>query len=165
LSIYADPACSPTVQGNARSPLSCHQRRLLYVNALDGGGPTYNCAFLVTLRGSLNEKLLEKAIDAIARRHAVLRTPFVKKGPETFQRLDEDWHFRFTTRPSSIFSEGDLREFMENKAHCVFDPASAPPWQSLRLYRRSKARRLIMDSSRLQCAESAEIAVSGNKHP
>jgi amino acid adenylation domain-containing protein len=115
----------------APSPLSCQQRRLLYVNAFEGGGPAYNCAFLLTLHGSLNEKLLEKAIDAIAQRHVVLRTTFVREGLDTIQRLDEGWHFRFTTRPSSISSEDDVREFAENEAHCVFDPASAPPWKSI----------------------------------
>jgi amino acid adenylation domain-containing protein len=60
-----------------RFPVSFSQRRLWFIDQLWPGEPTYNMPFAIWLAGPLDPGALQRAIDAMVARHAVLRTSIV----------------------------------------------------------------------------------------
>jgi amino acid adenylation domain-containing protein len=60
-----------------RFPVSFSQQRLWFLDQLDPGEPTYNMAYAMWLDGLLDTRALQRAIDAMVARHAVLRTSIV----------------------------------------------------------------------------------------
>ncbi len=60
-----------------RFPVSFSQRRLWLLDQLDPGEPTYNMPYQMWLDGPLDAQALQRALDALVERHAVLRTSIV----------------------------------------------------------------------------------------
>jgi len=60
-----------------RFPVSFSQRRLWLLDQLSPGEPTYNMPYQMWLDGPLDAPALQRALDALAARHAVLRTSIV----------------------------------------------------------------------------------------
>jgi amino acid adenylation domain-containing protein len=60
-----------------RFPASFSQQRLWFIDQLDPGEPTYNMAYATWLDGPLDAHALQRAMDAVVARHAVLRTSIV----------------------------------------------------------------------------------------
>src|SRR5262249_7018383 len=56
--------------------LSFGQRRLWFLDQLEPGNPQYNMPFALRLEGPLDAGALERSLNEIARRHAILRTTF-----------------------------------------------------------------------------------------
>ena len=74
------PAGSP-------APLSSAQQRLWFLDRLAPGAPTYTMARAVRLRGRLDRRALERALNEIVRRHEILRTTFVETPDGPVQRI------------------------------------------------------------------------------
>ena len=80
------------------APLSSAQRRLLFLHQMDPESATYHMPFRLRWQGSLEPAVLAAALDAIVRRHEVLRTafaagerdwaPVVCAGPPALCRVD-----------------------------------------------------------------------------
>ena len=60
-----------------RFPVSFSQRRLWFLDQLDPGEPTYNMPYAMWLDGPLDAQALQRALDTMVARHAVLRTSIV----------------------------------------------------------------------------------------
>src|SRR5580704_18925531 len=60
-----------------RFPVSFSQQRLWFLDQLEPGVPTYNMPYAMWLDGPLDSRALQRAIDAMVTRHAVLRTSIV----------------------------------------------------------------------------------------
>ena len=60
-------------------PLSYAQQRLWFLDQLEPGGAAYNLSIAFRLTGVLDVTALEKSLDAIVRRHEILRTIFPAK--------------------------------------------------------------------------------------
>src|ERR1022692_2725928 len=60
-----------------RFPVSFSQRRLWFLDQLNPGEPTYNMPYAMWLDGPLDTRALQRAMDAMVARHAVLRTSIV----------------------------------------------------------------------------------------
>jgi amino acid adenylation domain-containing protein len=60
-----------------RFPVSFSQQRLWFLDQLEPGEPTYNMPYAMWLDGPLDARALQRAMDAMAARHAVLRTSIV----------------------------------------------------------------------------------------
>ncbi|AWV08513.1 non-ribosomal peptide synthetase [Marilutibacter maris] len=68
-------------------PLSFAQRRLWFVDTLGGGSPQYNLPGALRLRGRLDEAALQRALEALLERHAVLRTVYAEHDGEPVQQV------------------------------------------------------------------------------
>lgn len=71
-----------------RIPLSSAQRRLWFIDRLEGASLEYNMPHPLRLRGRLNRHALQKAIDAIVERHESLRTRFEEVDGEPVQVIE-----------------------------------------------------------------------------
>lgn len=70
-----------------RPPLSLAQRRLWFLDRLEGPAATYNLTVATRLRGPLDEAALAQALHDLVTRHEPLRTVFPDQGGEPFQQV------------------------------------------------------------------------------
>ncbi|WP_368667338.1 amino acid adenylation domain-containing protein [Corallococcus sp. AB030] len=96
------PALPPLTrtQGDELAPLSFAQQRLWFIDQLEPGSPLYNMPFALRLSGALDVPALQRAFDALVRRHETLRT--------TFETHDETPRQRIHPAPSGMLRTEDL---------------------------------------------------------
>jgi len=70
-----------------RRPLSFSQERLWFIEQLEPGTPVYNVPWATRIIGSLDLQSLQRALDAVAARHATLRTSYHEEDGIPFQRV------------------------------------------------------------------------------
>ena len=78
-------------------PLSRSQRRLWFLDQLDGSNPVYNITVALRLAGPLKRDLFEQSLRAIVDRHESLRTRFLEREGIPYALVEEakDWRMQF----------------------------------------------------------------------
>jgi len=75
-------------RSDAHIPLSFSQKRLWYLNQLEGENAiTYNMPAALLFNGDLNEDQFLKSLNHIVKRHEVLRTSFCETGEQVYQQI------------------------------------------------------------------------------
>ena len=125
----AQEAARPALRPGRRPeviPLSFAQRRLWFLNHLEGQNPRYNLTLALRIRGTLDQHALESALADLVERHEPLRTVF----PETAgipRQLILDAQ---TDRPIlavRAITEAELPQALASAASRGFDLAVEPP--------------------------------------
>lgn len=97
--------------GNAASagsaPLSLAQERLWFFDRLEQGSTTYNMHILLELIGDLDLALLEKSVNVVVERQAMLRTRFVESDGVPAQQVDSYVPIPLRVEDVSAIAEAD----------------------------------------------------------
>ncbi|EST37752.1 hypothetical protein N566_11320, partial [Streptomycetaceae bacterium MP113-05] len=126
-----DPAAASTAQDEAPSilPMSSGQQRLWFLAQLDSGS---TAAYLghgaARLRGPLDEGALQRAADALVRRHETLRTSFGLDGTEPVQFVHPAGRLPVTRRDLSAADtpEAALRDVLTEETSTPFRIDATP---------------------------------------
>ncbi|MEU9007133.1 condensation domain-containing protein, partial [Streptomyces sp. NPDC048551] len=118
----ARPALVPVPERPERIPLSYAQRRLWFLDQLEGPCATYNIALVRSLERPLEPVALAGALADVAARHEVLRTVYGAEGGEPYQRVLEG------ARPQlELVHTADVAAAVDEAAGHVFDLARDLP--------------------------------------
>ena len=107
-------------------PLSFAQRRLWFLNHLEGQSPRYNLTLALRIRGTLDRDALESALADVVERHESLRTVF----PETAgtpRQLILDAEIARPILAVTATTEAELPRALTAAASRGFDLAVEPP--------------------------------------
>jgi amino acid adenylation domain-containing protein len=108
-------------------PTTPTQASLWFINQMDPARTAYNIPASFELRGRLDAGALRASLEELVQRHEILRTVFVSRGGEVFQRvlprLDLDWAQE--ERPESA-ERAELIGLAELEVRRTFDLASGP---------------------------------------
>ncbi|MDG9721086.1 condensation domain-containing protein [Streptomyces sp. DH24] len=116
------PTAVPPARRPDRLPLSYAQRRLWFVDQLQGPSATYNIALVRQLDRPLDPMTLADALADVAERHEVLRTVYGVEGGEPYQRVLEH------ARPHlELGRPADVAAAVDAAAAHVFDLARDIP--------------------------------------
>ncbi|MGH4036179.1 amino acid adenylation domain-containing protein, partial [Actinomycetota bacterium Odt1-20B] len=121
----ARPPLLPAVRPD-RVPLSYAQRRLWFLDRLDGPGATYNIPLALRLHGTLDVAALRAALGDVVARHESLRTLFPEAAGVPYQQLLDPADARPELRVEEI-SELDLDAALAASAARGFDLAAELP--------------------------------------
>ncbi|ONI76154.1 hypothetical protein ALI144C_36365 [Actinosynnema sp. ALI-1.44] len=106
-------------------PLSFAQRRLWFLNKLEGPNTTYNMAGALRLRGPLDRQAMADAVNDVIQRHESLRTVFPVSAGEPYQQVLDVGDARLDLE---IAETGDVTAALRRAANRVFDlTATSPP--------------------------------------
>jgi amino acid adenylation domain-containing protein len=120
-------------------PLSDAQRRLWILHQLEPDGSTYNVPSAVRLSGPLDSSALERALEALVRRHEVLRSTFAAQDGYPVQIVRDEPSL--TLRRVEI-AAGDLAGRLQRDVAAPFDLAHGPLLRAS-LYRLGPAEHVL----------------------
>ena len=92
------------------SQLSSAQRRLWFMDQLEGGSAAYHVPLALRLTGPLDRAALQGALDEVVHRHEILRTRFVEADAEPKQTVAPTGSFELTWRDLSVASPSEREE-------------------------------------------------------
>ncbi|MFJ9577474.1 amino acid adenylation domain-containing protein [Streptomyces sp. NPDC101191] len=107
-------------------PLSYAQRRLWFLNKMEGPNSTYNVAFAIRLRGPLDVEALRTSIVDVVARHEALRTVFVELEGEPHQRVVPSSDARVSVEVTRVEADG-LVVALDTASRYTFDLGTTLP--------------------------------------
>ncbi|RKG56777.1 amino acid adenylation domain-containing protein [Corallococcus sp. AB011P] len=119
----AVPPLVPQLRGEL-VPQSFSQQRLWFVSQLDTSAHAYNLPLVTRLRGRMDTHALEDALNALIRRHEVLRTTFDEVDGQPVQRIGPAW--KLALKQVDVEPRIPLQRQVEAEAHVPFDLRRGP---------------------------------------
>ncbi|MGI9290821.1 MAG: amino acid adenylation domain-containing protein, partial [Gammaproteobacteria bacterium] len=129
LSIDTHLAKLPAIQTRnsaSPAPLSFAQQRLWFLDQLDPGNPVYNFPIVLNLKGDLDRKALQSAIDDLIARHDALRTCFETTGNTAVQVVSPEVKVELQQQDCSSLSTTEQREHINRLVQQGFDLTKPP---------------------------------------
>ncbi|RKH59256.1 non-ribosomal peptide synthetase, partial [Corallococcus llansteffanensis] len=127
--------------------LSFAQQRLWFLEQLQPGSIAYNLPGIVQLEGALQARALRQALDALVRRHEVLRTTFVSGPQGPVQRIASDAACPFEAVDLGALPPDErasrLQGFVVEQARQPFDLARGPLFRAV-LVRVEETRHVLL---------------------
>lgn len=122
-----EPVRSPVQRTTA--PLSFNQRRLWFLDRLEGGGSAFVIMAGWRLRGVLDLPALERALSALTARHELLRSVIRDEGdePELHILPIAPFALKVETPAAASSCESAERALLAREASMPFDLTAAPP--------------------------------------
>ena len=113
----------------ATTPLSFNQRRLWFLDRLEGGGSAFVIMAGWRLKGALDRSALERALGALTARHELLRSVIRDEGVEPELHILPITPFALTVEAPAAGSSHDSAEqaLLAREAALPFDLTAAPP--------------------------------------
>lgn len=135
--------------GPVEGPLATAQERLWFVDQLDPGNPAYAIPFALRITGPLDPGALERAVNAVVRRHDALRAAFPLRDGRPRQVVRPDLHVDLAVTDLSHLPpaerEEQARRLATDHAGHRFDLATGP-LVAVRLLRLAPERHLLLVS-------------------
>ncbi|WP_199139131.1 non-ribosomal peptide synthetase [Delftia sp. ASV31] len=148
LALLSRSAPAPVAAGAAaevdpdRVPLSFNQRRLWFLDRLEGGGSAFIMAACFELEGPLDLEALQQALTVLVERHELLRSVIVDEAAEPVLRIGAATAVRLQPESVDDASPQGLAELMAQQARQPFDLTQAPPLR-LRLFALEPQRHVL----------------------
>jgi len=129
------------------APVSFEQERMWTLDRFSAGGAEFNLADAVWIAGEVDEALLVKGLNALIRRHEILRTCFEVVDERPQQRIHDEMLIDIPVSDlcglTAAGKEDEIRRLTSELQLTSFDLAAAPLW-SFRLIRCSGTERLAL---------------------
>lgn len=110
--------------------LSHSQKRFWILSHFNDGSEAYNNSNTFRIRGKLNFEAFQKAFDAVIDRHEILRTRFVEKDSEVYQKIvtTQDIGFKINRMDLSTMEnpESYIRDWVKQDSKQAFDLVNGP---------------------------------------
>ncbi|WP_147206404.1 non-ribosomal peptide synthetase, partial [Segetibacter aerophilus] len=105
-------------------PLSFSQERLWFIDRLEGS-IQYHVPSALRLKGELNIKVLQLALRTIVNRHEVLRTVFLEKDGQVYQRIKDKDQWELKIHEGKRFEENqeELKDYIQDLVSRPFNLA------------------------------------------
>lgn len=135
---YQSPPIEPAVR-QSTIPLSFNQERLWNLEQIQPGSSVYNLLHSFRLVGYINLEALEQSLQAMAKRHEILRTSFHVVDNEPVQAIAPDINIELSAIDLQGLSPDrqavEVQRYAIQQAEQLFDLTQAPLWrvQLLRL--------------------------------
>jgi len=121
----ASPPVRPRRSGQRRAPLSFAQQRIHFLSQFPEQRPAFNLPRAFRIEGVPDLDALERALDALLRRHAALRTVFVMRDDDVMQEVADPPRLRLARIDLRAERPAGLRErldaIIEAEACAPFD--------------------------------------------
>ncbi|KFN01510.1 non-ribosomal peptide synthetase [Bacillus clarus] len=106
-------------------PLSFAQRRLWFLNCLEGPSPTYNIPLVIRMSGELSKEALEGAFQDVVEKHETLRTIFPNSLGSSYQKILDMNEVKLDVIMTKT-SEGALEEMLSEAVRYSFNLDAEP---------------------------------------
>ena len=102
------------------------QRQIWALSQFKGGSEAYNIADSFIAKGTIDFPLLEKSFNLSVKRHEILRTYFLNKNGEPFQKIAEDLTIKLELESKPGLSLSDIKDEKKSFYKSSFNLAKLP---------------------------------------
>jgi amino acid adenylation domain-containing protein len=113
-------------------PLSFSQESIWITDKLEGS-VHYHIPLLLNLEGKLDVAALEKALQAIYKKHEILRTQFHYNGEKVYQKVNgsEPWNLMLKDASKEVWDNKTFEEFIQGQISLPFDLSNDAMFRAL----------------------------------